>query len=235
MPMQPARRRKLFFVPRLELIEERTLPSLVAWINPLGGDWDNPLNWLGAQVPGPADTALISLPGITVTHASAIADSVQSLSSTAGIDISAGSLSLAAASTATSLNLTGGTLTGAGNLTVAGLFNWNAGTLSGSGQLNATGGTYITGPCSKTLDGRPLNLTGTITWTGADINVANGAVITNLTGSVFTDQVDAAFVASSTTALPTFNNYGTFLKSGGTGTTAIGMAFNNKGTVLVHQ
>lgn len=40
----------------------------LAWINPAGGSWHNAANWSPARVPGPADTALFTLPGAyTVT------------------------------------------------------------------------------------------------------------------------------------------------------------------------
>jgi hypothetical protein len=39
----------------------------VEWINPAGGDWNNPQNWSGGRVPGPADKVFIATaPGATV-------------------------------------------------------------------------------------------------------------------------------------------------------------------------
>jgi hypothetical protein len=43
--------------------------STVQWINPLGGDWNNPSNWSTGVLPGPNDDVLIDVPGgVTITH-----------------------------------------------------------------------------------------------------------------------------------------------------------------------
>src|SRR5262249_52490870 len=65
--------------PGLETLEDRRLPALITWINPLGGDWDQGLNWSSGSVPGLADQAVIALSGITVTHSHSKADRVASL------------------------------------------------------------------------------------------------------------------------------------------------------------
>src|SRR5439155_12875830 len=94
-----SRRRKATIRPQVEPFEARTLPTnVVTWINPLGGDWDTPTNWSTGAVPGPADSVYINLPGITVTHASATADSIKNLASVDAIVLSHGSLALAAPS-----------------------------------------------------------------------------------------------------------------------------------------
>ena len=84
------------FTPRLELLEDRTLPSTVNWINPAGGDWDTAGNWqdsLGVnRLPGAADDVVISQSGITVSHAAGVTDSVNSLTSQAAISITGGTL-----------------------------------------------------------------------------------------------------------------------------------------------
>jgi hypothetical protein len=58
--------------PRLEKLEQRTVPALVRW-NLLGsGDWGNPVNWLAPddpvqRVPQYDDIAVIDTP-VNVTH-----------------------------------------------------------------------------------------------------------------------------------------------------------------------
>jgi hypothetical protein len=37
--------------------------TIVAWTNPAGGSWHDPTNWDLGRIPGPLDTALITLPG----------------------------------------------------------------------------------------------------------------------------------------------------------------------------
>jgi hypothetical protein len=77
----------------IEKLEDRTLPSTIIWIGG-SGDWDSPGNWNSGTVPGSADDVQINTPGITVTHGSAAADEVHSLSTQAAIAIQQGSLYL---------------------------------------------------------------------------------------------------------------------------------------------
>jgi hypothetical protein len=133
------------FTPRLELLEDRTLPSTVNWINPAGGDWDTAGNWqdsLGVnRVPGATDDVVISQSGITVTHTAGVTDSVNSLTSQAAINITGGTLALAATSqinAALTLAYSSGiapTLVSGGDLTVTGLFTW-----AGDAILQGIGG-----------------------------------------------------------------------------------------------
>ena len=80
----------------LEILEDRNLLSTVNWIGG-SGDWDTAANWLDAttltnHVPGPSDNAVINVPGVTVTAASNVTDSVQSISNQDSLILSAGSL-----------------------------------------------------------------------------------------------------------------------------------------------
>lgn len=110
----------------LEMLEVRLAPASVSWINPAGGDWDTASNWSTGNLPGAGADAVINLSGITITHNEAVADSVNSLASSAPISFSGGTLTLAAASTMSgALTLSGGTITGAGDLTVTGLLVWS--------------------------------------------------------------------------------------------------------------
>jgi hypothetical protein len=195
------------------------------WINPLGGDWDNPLNWLGG-VPGAGDQAIINLPGtFTVTHSSSAVDSVQSVFSTHPLNLSAGSLSLGSASTIYTLDLSGGTLTALGSLSPQ-LFTWTGGTLSGSGPVNVSNFMLLSGVGPMTLDGATLNNLGSAAWTSGNMDVLSSGTFNNLAGGTFTDQ-------SSGTFHPTFNNSGTFSLTGG----AISRfdSLNNSGTVTLNS
>jgi fibronectin-binding autotransporter adhesin len=227
----------------LERLEDRTLPSSVTWINAAGGDWDTPGNWfdnvaLTNHVPGAADDAVISLAGITVTHSASNSDTVNSLTMASNLGdtlaLSAGTLSLTSTSAVNNnaLNVLGGTLTGAGSLSVGGLFAWTGGTLGGTGSLTANGGINLSGNIS--LDTRTLTNAATATWTGTQpLSVSNGAVINNLAGATFDAQSDAVLSWTGAGAVPTFNNAGLFKKSAGTGATQIGILFNNSGTINV--
>jgi hypothetical protein len=88
------RRKAASHRPRVLELENRTLPSTVVWLQPVGGDWDTPANWAGGRVPISGDDAVIPFAGIQVTHATNSDDRVESLSSEAAINISAGSLTV---------------------------------------------------------------------------------------------------------------------------------------------
>src|SRR5262245_17966825 len=66
---------------RLEVLEDRTLPAIVFWTNPSGGDWADAANWDTGALPGSLDDVVIDVPGnVTVTHLSGT-HVVQSLAS----------------------------------------------------------------------------------------------------------------------------------------------------------
>jgi hypothetical protein len=132
------------------------------------------------------------------------------------------------------LTLSGGTLTGLGNVTIGGTLTWNGGTMSGTGNTVAKGSTHITTSVSTgpTLDGRTFINAGTVTWTSPnDIRANNGAIFDNLPGAVFDVQTDASFGNSSGFS-PLFINEGTFRKSVGNGTNQV-IEFTNTGTLDV--
>jgi hypothetical protein len=89
-----ARPRTLPYRPRLEALEDRTVLSTIAWLNPVSGDWDTAANWAGGHVPASGDDAVIPFHNITVTHAQNTASVVVSLVNEGSLDISSGSLQL---------------------------------------------------------------------------------------------------------------------------------------------
>jgi hypothetical protein len=127
------------------------------------------------------------------------------------------------------LNLTAGTLSGVGNITVTGAFNWTGGTLSGLGNLIVTGTTTLSGSNGRTLDTRTLENAGTATWTGSGgVSFANDAVWNNDSGAVLDVQSTGTFSGAGT-----FYNVGSVTKTTGTGTANINVAFYNQGSVDV--
>jgi hypothetical protein len=177
----------------MEVLEDRTVPSTVTWINSAGGDWDTASNWLDSSTntnhtPGTIDDAVINTSGITVTH-----------SSTSSVH---------------NFTLSGATLSGAGSLVVNGLFTW-AGTLTAGGVLTANGG--MTG--YGTLYGSTLNNAGYGILRGITTN--NGAVLNNLATGTLDIQGDGGDIlgapllnghAQYVGAVSTFNNYGLLKK-----------------------
>src|SRR5262245_33579109 len=158
----------------LERLECRVAPATVSWINGAGGDWNTAGNWDSGKLPGSGDDVVINQTGITITHAAA-SDTIHSLTSQADLRLTAGTLSVAAASTLNgAFALEGGTVTGTGDLTVNGTFRWSSGTMSGKATTTAQGGLAL-GDGLKVLDGRTLNVPGPLTWTGGDVVLQNGA------------------------------------------------------------
>ncbi len=224
--------------PRLEILENRLLLSTVDWINSSGGDWDTPSNWSTSKLPGSGDDVVIDTSGITVTHSTGASDSIHSLTSQATLSISSGSLSIAAASTIDDLNLSGGTITGGGGVTVKSSLSWTDGTMSGAGTTTvAEGGTLnMSGVIS--LVGRTLVNAGTATWsrTGQydSFAVSNGATIDNQAVRNFSITSDLPLNGSGTPPA-TFNNAGTVIRSGATGAAVFSVPFNNSGSLQVQS
>ena len=113
-----------------------------------GGDgtsWTDPLNWSNNVLPGADDGVVINVAGTPTITLAAGAQVIHSLKSEESLTITGGSLQIAAPSTLNgSLTLAGGTLTGAGALTLAGASNtWSGGTFTGSGALVISGGATL--------------------------------------------------------------------------------------------
>ncbi len=139
-----------------------------------------------------------------------------------------------------SLNLSGGALTGSYNLTLNEGGAWIGGTMSGSGTTINAGTLTISGTDGKFLDGRTLQNTGKVNWTGGTIcSTGSAPVINNEDGGLFDAQADGTILSRNNSSDPggTFNNVGTFLKSAGTGIATIDSpwVFNNTGTVEVRS
>ncbi len=67
----------------------------VSWINPSGGDWDDPSNWSDDAVPTAGNDVSISIAvSNPITHSSAVGDAVNSLTSSDPIMLLAGSLTI---------------------------------------------------------------------------------------------------------------------------------------------
>ncbi len=141
------------------------------------------------------------------------------------------------ANTVSTVNLSGGVLGGTGTLSVT-QFNWTAGVQTGPGiTLLAAGASMtISGGGQKDFNGRIVNNSGSVVWTGGIITSYNAPVFNNLGGATFEVQVDAnlSYSCSPCGGALTFNNTGTFKKTTTTGTTVFGstVAFNNSGGLV---
>jgi hypothetical protein len=112
-----------------------------------------------------------------------------------------------------------GTISGSDDVNVTTTFSWNGGNMSGSGNTNILDSATLTfgGVQYANLQaGRNLTNNGTVNWVGsANITLNDGSTFTN--NGTFTDQNDHGLSGNG----GVFVNYGTFAKTGGTGTTSV--------------
>ncbi|MBI3465605.1 MAG: hypothetical protein HY000_21510 [Planctomycetes bacterium] len=169
----------------VEALEDRLVLAPISWAVDADGAWGNAANWDLGRVPQAGDDVVIDRPGgpFVITHASGD-DSVASMQCDETFNLSGGSLDIAAVSTIRNLSLNA-TLSGAGQVTVSGTFDWTRGTISGTGAFTIPAGATMNisdrNPVSvKKLDGRLLNIAqGATLNMAANIHAINGVVINN--------------------------------------------------------
>ncbi len=202
-----------------------TLPMLTAdlsqaadivWTNLAGGNWNNPTNWSPNLIPGATDNAFITNSG-TYTVTLNVAASVTNLT----LGATNGTQTFIISSPTFTLNgdsfvgtngifkLDGGaTLTGVGNLNVAGTFNWTGGTMSGTGKTVITNGAAlnVTGASFQKILNRHLDLFGTGTYDAGNFLYGGNGITWNIfSGASFTITGDQNMPFSGG-ALPVINN-----------------------------
>ena len=219
------------------------------WTNGAGTEaWSVAENW-SAGVPGSSDVVCIGS-GMTVhVSGSATAGSVQGEGAVA---LSSGGLELSSTSNVseiTSLSLTGGTLTVAGELKVAGSFSSSGtATVSGAGRLvveSGATGTIDSAACSLlVLSGVRFVNEGTVTLGASggqtgQLDMQSGAQLQNA-GTFNADSYQDNCVAGSNSAAiqnnggsPSVSNTGTFNVDDGSHTAIVSVPFSNQGTVHV--
>ncbi|MBL8481950.1 MAG: choice-of-anchor D domain-containing protein, partial [Rhodocyclaceae bacterium] len=169
--------------------------------------------------------------------------------STAGtLQLSSGTVNVNTAYTVSGagvFNMAGGTLTGAGDLTLAAAGNFTGGTMSGNARTIVQGGATISGGGLNLDAGRVLeNQVGsTISWNAGNIDlnqtanggsgrIANAGIIDAASNNTL---FATAFADVAGAPLPRFDNSGTLRKSAGAGTTSVQVEFNNSGSVEVQS
>jgi hypothetical protein len=136
----------------------------------------------------------------------------------------------------TNLELGRGGITTQGDVTVDGLFTWNAsGHFSGPGTLHANGDVLVgPGGGEKTLRDCVFNNAGTATLLGPFTMASGTVVFNNLATGVVDIRADSGPSGSIISGLgQTLNNAGTMIKSAGTGNSTIAAPTTNTGTVEV--
>ncbi|WP_201496560.1 choice-of-anchor D domain-containing protein [Rubrivivax sp. A210] len=144
--------------------------------------------------------------------------------------------------TVSALTLSGGTVGGTQALTVSGNTGWTSGTMTGTGSTTLQGALSLSGAIQKDLTGgRVLNTQSTTTWTNTAVSngrirTGGGAVINN-SGSWLDQQAFNGQISPDFGGISTFNNTGSYTKSGAA-TTDMAVAFVNgnatPGTGLVN-
>ena len=125
-----------------------------------------------------------------------------------------------------SVDQVGGTITGAGALTVTGASTLSGGSQAGSGSTTFSGALTLDGG-TKTISGRTVSASNTM-WNAGAMNIVSGSF--NNTGSFDDATVANTTVFGSTSG--SFNNSGTYNKLNDTVTT-VNPAFNNTGTTSI--
>ncbi|HOC54034.1 MAG TPA: Ig-like domain-containing protein [Verrucomicrobiota bacterium] len=181
-----------------------TTANAITWTGAAGdGNWFNRTNWNPMIVPGGGDV----------------------------VQLNSGSVNMPVNAQYAVINLAGGTLNS--TFTLSGSMNWTGGTLSGDLTIGTGGVLTLSGAVDKTMNGAVLRNGGTVIWGGTgNLVMNNGSDIENLAGGLFDVQTDATMYWPGNGYAPTFNNAGTFRKSGGTGTTTLSsVSFNNVGAL----
>lgn len=228
------------FEPLLAL-EPRQLLANIAWDGGAGTDsWHDANNWNPNGVPTAADDVTILDTAIAAVRITASA-AANSLVSDEGIAIPSGSVTLVAGSEIRGLlTLSGGTLTGTGDVTITNAMTWTSGFLNRTGttaKLRVESGATLTmsGTSNRGLS-RLLEVAGmgTVNYTGTDLlfgwNTGQTGTINVLANGVFNVTGEGDFNLNSGSG-HAVNNAGTFTKSGAGTTTDFGsgVPFNNNG------
>ncbi|AFY39930.1 RHS repeat-associated core domain protein [[Leptolyngbya] sp. PCC 7376] len=225
------------------------------WDNVVGGFWDIADNWSDDIVPNVGDEVLIDLEGLIETTHRTGNTFISSLISEASLAISGGSLTvegnleinaplrilsgslvLNGSGSLGGFELSGGLLSGAGNIGVESNSIWTGGTYNGTGlallanaTLEATGG-------NKDFSGGIIETQGTTLWDAGQIRASNSATWNNTSTAVFDIQGDLFFDhLNSSGAVPVINNAGILRKSAGNSTATIEAQLNNSGVIDVQS
>jgi hypothetical protein len=187
----------------------------VVWTNAASDIWNTAANWSPNQVPGPADSVIITNAGVTVSLAGSAAAGSIFLDSGSALDLAGQTLELSGPLTLGPdgfFTVDSGTLDGVTNAVLNGTFGWTGGFLSGTLVL-ATNSTLVILAEDANLPGCSLTNFGTVEWISGNLHGGDGALVSNYgLWDVLNDQaLDNAWGGAVGTE---FDNYGQLLKSG---------------------
>ncbi len=202
---------------------------------PAEGEYQIAANWSAEHVPTSSDVVCVGAgETVKVTEGTNQAGIVQVEGT---LVIKGGTLEVSnalEASVISTLNLSGGTLTGTAAIDVSGELSWSAGTMSGSGSTvllpGTTGSLALT--TSSFLAARSFVNEGTMTLSSGQLWLSEGAELKNV--GTFDCNSENGIQAGSG-ATPSIINTGTFQKTEGEWITGIAPRFENSGTLAANS
>ena len=216
-------------------------PSPVMTWTGAGGNtlWSNSANWSLGRLPLPSDSVIINLPGgytVTANTAATVKYLFVGGAGTPTFDHGAGATlqvdSAAIFAVGSTLNLTGGSLQGAGPVLLSGTFNWNGGAMRGASltQVNAGATATIGTTAGGVLDERVLAIAGTAFLDGVALSDLNNPSIVVLLGGLLEFRQPTSYFLSGA---PEIINQGTLRKRAAAGTVRLDWPLTNTGTIDV--
>jgi fibronectin-binding autotransporter adhesin len=149
------------------------------------------------------------------------------------IEVTGGSVALDTDGTIPALTLSGGTLTGDGDVTVSGPSTWSGGTIAGDGALTFDTGATVAMPGTNAVTlARALRNEGTIHYTAATNGMLIAGVEIRNDGTV---DIQSTQGIAATAGTPPFVNFGTLQKSGGSGVLQFDAPISNRGLLRVES
>lgn len=198
--------------------------ATVTWTNTAGGAWQTAANWSPNQVPGAADTALITTPG--------------TYNITLSANVTVSEFTLGGASGKQTITLTSHDLkaTTQGTIAANGEVVMQGGGFEGNVTVASGGILTFSGATQKTLYRTTLINDGTVKWVGGGISIGAtpATLITNTGLWEISSDVSMSWGVGGPT--PVFHNSGTLRKTAGAANAAFGnLQFVNAGTVDVQS
>ncbi len=210
--------------------------AAVTWINPASGNWKVASNWSGGTVPQAGDNVTIATQGVTVTYNTGTL-AINDLTVSAGSTLSMSNGTLGVDGTGTiggTLALAAGTFNGSGTTTVSGQWNWTGGVLDTKLIVASTASALISPNNPNALpvlsNGATLTNQGTVDQNAGAYPLYIGGTVDNVSGASWNLQTDGAVTLQTGGA---FNNFGSFVKTGGTSVTNWQVPITGSGTINI--
>lgn len=214
----------------------------IMWANPVSGAWNQVANWSPRQLPVAGDRVFITAEGTyTVTASGNVtvgAITVGGVTGTSMLVVNSGNFTVNGPGEVGPhgvLRLVGGTLAGAGDLTVGGRFEWQGGTINRSGNISITpAGTGAFLGTTKSFNGGVIYNDGLVDWTAGGLQTAatgSAGLICGPGGRVLTGGGLNWNVIGGGRAW--FQNEGTLQCNPGFNSTRLGVVFTNLGEIVI--